>query len=172
MSSLTDDRAFSAMLGQAFYAGGELPPYIMNLDIYVQSKMVYIRDPPVKDDELDTEALLVDGSIELKTPVKTLFMPRSRLPNSKMERLGVIMIPPGGHLSIKGVWIHNGGEEDQAAYAFCPKCSNWWIKKTPERPKRCPECNARLEKYRDEEIELKEVMKQGKKILRPAKTKH
>lgn len=165
MSSVAILESRSHNQGDPLYVGGDISPYIMNLDIYVQSKMVYFRDPPIKDDELDVEAVMKEGSIELITPVRAWLSMPSLVPGNEGHRIGVFFIPPGGGMTINGVRVHNGGTEDQAAYAFCPKCGNWWIKKTPERPKRCPECNARLDKYKDSEIELREVMKQDRKFL-------
>lgn len=139
----------------------------MKLDLYIHAKMITLRDPPMNGEELDEEALLKSGDIEFQTPVRVLLLP-SRTTKKEAGRIAVISLPPGGRLIVGGVWVHNGVDphwEEETAYAICPKCKNWWLKKTPGRPKRCPNCMIRLDKYRDEEIELGEVMKSGKKLL-------
>jgi hypothetical protein len=133
----------------------------MKTELIVDSSLIIIKNPPMKDGAIDLDELALTQKIKFKTPVKVLLS--SKVKEEKM--FGMIRIPPGGEIEVDGMPILNGDLDEQGAYAFCPKCKGWWFRKTSGRPKRCPECNERLDKYAAKEIELKEVMKQEKKFL-------
>lgn len=179
MSSAVEERELSVDYRERLYGGTMLSPSTMKLDFKVRARGIYVHNPPMIGDKLDEEAILNDDSIEFLDPIRVHPIV-THITSTVEDDVDVevsrsfsidIDFPPGGEAILKDggkVTLQNTIDPmwyDWKAYSFCPKCKNWWLKRTSGRPKRCPECNARLDKYKLEEIELKEVMKQGKKIL-------
>jgi hypothetical protein len=123
----------------------------------------------MKDNKLDEEALLNNDSIKFLTPIRVKLTEFHKKTPDGIRRILNIDFPPGGEAVLQnGVRLLNAIDTNWTNpdfYAFCPRCKNWWDKRTMGRPSRCPKCMERLDKYKLEEINLEEVMKQGKIIL-------
>lgn|GEM_PF-4231514 len=120
----------------------------------VISETIWMNDPPTTDDgELDEDAIMDNEEFEILTPVC--------IEEFLEGKMAFLFLPPGGALRLNnGVMVENN--ISPTTFAICPRCKNWWNRRGPSRPQRCPICNERLNKYPLEQIELTKFMSQGK----------
>lgn len=168
MSKAAIDEMFIAKQGQPLNGGNTLSPLAMNPKFRINATEILADySPDTTDQEIDEEDLLESREIEFISPVRirkktTLF----GLELKVVEKTVIISLPPGGKAKLKnGTIVVNELVEGSSVsmFAFCPKCSEWWVKRTAGRPRRCPNCMERLDKYKLQEIELKEVLEQAVK---------
>ncbi|HEY3420615.1 MAG TPA: hypothetical protein VGK23_08700 [Methanomassiliicoccales archaeon] len=165
-----DAQKYGQMLGNLKWYHCVATINSMNLKILVNAKKIAVINPPKKNGDLDVDAIVNSESITFLTTIKIMPLMKSK-PKDGEEIVEYVDIelPPGGSAMLdNGTMIVNSVDpswSDRSAYAFCPKCASWWVKKTTDRPKRCPNCMGRLDKFKTEELELEEVMKQRKRYF-------